>query len=453
MFESLTERLQQTFKKLRGQGVLTEKNVSDALREVRRTLMEADVNVIVVKQFIDNVKTRALGQEVLGSLTPELQMVRIIREELTALMGEETVPLQIAPSGPTSVMLVGLQGSGKTTAAGKLARLYQKQGRNPMLVAADVYRPAAIEQLRILGEQLEIPVFSMGDQVSPVDIARAAMKQALKQGHDFVVIDTAGRLQINEELMEELARIKASIQPTEILFVANVMIGSEVVNVAKTFDEILDLSGVILTMLDGDARGGAALSIRSVTQKPIKFAGTGEGLDALEVFHPDRMSNRIIGQGDLMTLMEKAEQVVDEDTAKELEQKILEKKGLDLNDLMDQLKSLQKMGPLEQLVDMIPGAQKLKGLQVDENQIKRVEAIIQSMTPEERTNYKILNGSRKLRVAKGSGTTVRQVNEILDQLRMMNRFIKQQIGGPAPRASKKGKGKRRRRRRPVLPLR
>ena len=450
MFESLTDKLQQTFKKLRGQGVLTEKNVSDALREVRRTLMEADVNVMVVKQFIDQVKTRALGQEVLGSLTPELQMVHIIREELSKIMGEEAASLQIAPTGVTSVMLVGLQGSGKTTAAGKLARLYQKRGRNPMLVAGDVYRPAAIDQLQVLGQQLDVPVFTMGDQVSPVDIARAAMKQALKQGCDFVIIDTAGRLQINEELMDGLSEIKQSVNPTEILFVANVMIGSEVVNVAKTFDERLDLSGVILTMLDGDARGGAAISIRAVTEKPIKFVGTGEKLDALEVFHPDRMANRIIGQGDLMTLMERAEEVVDADQAKELERKLVEKKGLDLNDLLDQLRSLKKMGPLDQLVDMIPGAQKLKGMQVDEGQLKRVEAIIQSMTPEERRNYRILNGSRKMRVAKGSGTTVRQVNDVLDQLNMMNRLIKQQMGGSGTSSNKK---KRRRHRRPVLPFR
>jgi signal recognition particle subunit SRP54 len=356
MFDSLTEKLQQTFKKLRGHGKLTEKNVSEALREVNRALLEADVNYQIVKNFINQVKKQALGQEVLGSLTPELQMVKIVSDELTNLMGNSVERLNIAPSGPTTIMLVGLNGAGKTTAAAKLARRFHKEGRKPLLVAADTYRPAAIKQLQVLGAQIDVTTFSMGTEQSPVTICQASIKHALSHGYNFVIIDTAGRLHVEEELMEELRQIKKAISPTEILLVADSMTGQDAVNVAEQFNDSLDIDGVILTKLDGDARGGAALSIRAVTQKPIKFVSAGEKIDdSLEEFHPERMASRILGQGDIMTLLEKAEEVIDEDKAKELERKLKEKHGLDFEDLLEQLRHIQKMGSLEQLVEMIPG--------------------------------------------------------------------------------------------------
>lgn len=461
MFESLTDRLQSTFKKIKGQGKLTENNISDSLREVRRAFLEADVNYKVTRDFIESIKVRALGQEVMGSLTPELQIARIIQEELTTLMGTESAKIQIAPSGPTVVMLAGLQGAGKTTVAAKLALKFRKEGRNPMLVAADVYRPAAIKQLELLGEQIDAPVFSLGTDVSPIDIARNSVKDALKRGYDCIVIDTAGRLHIDETLMGELQAIKDAVNPSEILLVVDAMTGQDAVNVAENFNDDLDISGVILTKMDGDARGGAALSIRSVTQKPIKFIGVGEKIDAttLEEFHPERMASRIIGQGDFQTLMEKAEAVFNEDQARELERKLSEKKGLDFNDFLTQLEQIKNMGPLDQLLDLVPFKNQLpiKDIQPDENQLKYAKAMIQSMTPEERRNPALLDRSRKMRISKGSGTSVNQINQLVSQLRMMNNMLDQQAAmtmpqmkgnlGALPRTQRKSRKPRRRKRR------
>ena len=469
MFESLSDRLQSTFKKLKGQGKLTENNISDTLREVRRAFLEADVNYKVTRDFTDRIKERALGQEVLGSLTPELQIARIIGEELTQLMGNEAEKIGIAPSGPTIVMLVGLQGAGKTTVAAKLALRFRKDGRKPLLVAADVYRPAAIKQLQILGEQTETPVFSMGTDVSPVKIAEASVKEALNHGHNCVIIDTAGRLHVNDELMGELRQIRASVNPTEILLIVDAMTGQDAVNVAENFNDDLDIDGVILTKMDGDARGGAALSIRHITQKPIKFIGVGEKIEAasLEEFHPERMSSRILGQGDVQTLIEKAEEVFTEDQAKELERKLIENKGLDFDDFLTQLEQLKNMGPLDQLMDLMPFKNQLpiKDLTPDESHLNTTKAIIQSMTLEERKNPRLLDRSRKLRISKGSGTTVNQINMLVSQLQMMNRMLNQQAAmampgmgaslnkkmgqkiGAMPRPKRKAKKSRKRKRR------
>jgi signal recognition particle subunit SRP54 len=461
MFESLSERLQSTFKKIKGQGKLTEKNISDSLRDVRRAFLEADVNYKVTRDFIESIKERSLGQEVMGSLTPELQIARIIQEELTALMGTESVKIQIAANGPTVVMLSGLQGAGKTTVAAKLALKFRKEGRNPMLVAADVYRPAAIKQLQVLGEQIDTPVFSLGTDVSPVKIAKDAVQDALKRGYDCVIIDTAGRLHIDETLMGELQAIKDTVNPSEILLVVDAMTGQDAVNVAENFNNDLDISGVILTKMDGDARGGAALSIRSVTDKPIKFIGVGEKIEAtaLEEFHPERMASRIIGQGDFQTLMEKAEAVFNEDQAKELERKLTERKGLDFNDFLTQLEQLKNMGPLDQLLDLVPFKNQLpvKDLQPDESHLKYAKAMIQSMTPAERGNPTLLDRSRKIRISKGSGTSVNQVNQLVSQLRMMNNMLNQQASmampnmggkmGVLPRTQRKSRKPRKRKRR------
>lgn len=448
MFESLTERLQSTLKKIAGQGKLTEKNVADALRDVRRALLEADVNFKVARDFIEDVKERTLGQQVLGSLTPELQIAKIIGDELTKLMGTQAAKINIAPSGPTVVMMVGLQGSGKTTAAAKLALRFRSEGRNPLLVAADVYRPAAIKQLEVLGEQIEVPVFSMGTDVSPVAIVNEAVKQGLNRGNNFVIVDTAGRLAIDEELMGELRNIKAEVNPTEILLVVDAMTGQDAVNIAEHFNDSLDIDGVVLTKLDGDARGGAALSIRAVTHKPIKFVGVGEKIvpAALEEFHPDRMASRILGEGDFATLLERAESIFSDDQAEELERKLSQKHGLDFDDLLMQLEQLKNMGPLDQLMDMVPGMNKLpiKGMKPDEDQLKYAKAIIQSMTPTERRNPIILDRSRRMRIANGSGTDVRQVNQLFDQLKFMNRMVKQQTGMMGmPQIAPKSSGKKR----------
>jgi signal recognition particle subunit SRP54 len=446
MFESLTEKLQGTFKKLSGRGKLTEKNISDALREVRFALLEADVNYKIVRDFINDVKDRALGEEVLGSLTPELQIAKIFSDELTTLMGTEVEKVKIASSGPTIIMMVGLQGSGKTTAAAKLALQSRTEGRQPLLVAADIYRPAAIKQLQVLGEEIDVPVFSMGTEVSPVNIVQAAVKSALSLAQNFVIIDTAGRLHINEELMEELRRIKSAVNPTEILLVVDAMTGQDAVNIAEHFNTDLDIDGVILSKLDGDARGGAALSIRAVIQKPIKFVGVGEKVSptTLEEFHPDRMASRILGQGDFSTLLERAESVFSEDQARELERKLTDKQGLDFEDLLTQIEQIKKMGPLDQLIEMIPGINNLptKGIQADESQLKYAKAIVQSMTPQERRNARILNHSRRLRIANGSGTSVRQVNQLVEQLKFMNRMVKQHAGVEMPQLTKRQIGNR-----------
>ena len=444
MFESLTAKLQSAFKRLSGQGKLTEKNVADVLREVRLALLEADVNFKVVRTFINEVRSRSLGQEVLGSLTPELQIAKIIGDELTKLMGEASVKIELASSGPTVVLMAGLQGSGKTTTSAKLADKYKKEGRNPLLAAADIYRPAAIKQLQVLGQQVGVPVFTLGTDVSPLMIAESAVQEAISKGHNFVIIDTAGRLHLDEELMDELKAIKSSVSPDEILLVVDSMTGQDAVNVAERFNQDLDISGVVLTKLDGDARGGAALSIRSVTDKPIKLISTGEKVDAstLEEFYPDRMASRILGQGDFKTLLERAEATFTEDQAKEIERKLATKQGLDFNDLLVQLEQIKQMGPLDQLVDMIPGVGKSipQGFQPDEDQLKYVKAIIQSMTVQERQDHRILSRSRRLRIANGSGTTVRQVNQLVDQLKFLNRMTQQAAGmqGLMPNVAKVG---------------
>jgi len=426
MFENLTGRLQSAFKKLRSRGRLSEADIDDALRDVRLAMLEADVNYRVVRKFTEDIKTRAIGQEVMRSLTPGQQVIKIVNEEMTSLMGSTASKIAIASDGPTILVLAGLQGSGKTTVAGKLARRYSREGRHPLLVAADPYRPAAITQLEVLGKSLDIPVFSMGSDNSPVKICQAAVKHAIKNGRDPVIIDTAGRLHIDEQLMEEVAEIKRQIKPTEVLFVADAMTGQDAVNVAKEFNDRLNIDGVILTKLDGDARGGAALSIKAVTGKPIKLVGVGEKLDALEEFYPDRMASRILGMGDVLTLIEKAEAAIDEERARELEKKIVEQRGLTLDDFLDQLQQIKKMGSLDQLVGMIPGIS--GNFQVDEEQLKRSEAMIRSMTIQERRNPRIINGSRRMRIAKGSGTTVQDVNRLLKQFSQMNRMMRQLTG-------------------------
>lgn len=436
MFESLGNRLQGTLKKIRGQGKLTERNISDTLREVRRAFLEADVNYKVTREFIEQIKVRTLGQEVLGSLTPELQIARIIGEELTELMGNKAEKINIAPSGPTVIMLVGLQGAGKTTVAAKLALKFRKDGRKPLLVAADVYRPAAIKQLQVLGEQTETPVFSMGTETSPVEIAEASVEEALARGHNCVIIDTAGRLHVNDELMGELRQIKEGVKPSEVLLIVDAMTGQDAVNVAENFNNDLDIDGVILTKMDGDARGGAALSIRHITHKPIKFIGVGEKIEAssLEEFHPERMASRILGQGDFQTLLEKAEGVFSEDQAKELERKLTANKGLDFTDFLTQLEQLKNMGPLDQLLDLMPFKNQLpvQDITPDESHLRTTKAIIQSMTDEERRHPRLLDRSRKLRISKGSGTTVNQVNMLISQLQMMNRMLNQQAAMGMP---------------------
>ena len=382
MFENLTEKISNAFKKFKNKGKLTEADVKEGMREVKLALLEADVNFKVVKDFIKSVTERAVGQEVLESLLPAQQIVKIVNEELIKLMGSESSKLEISPKPPTIIMMVGLQGAGKTTHTGKIARMYKSKGKNPLLVACDVYRPAAVDQLKIVGETVNIPVFSMGTKISPVEIAKAGVEHAKKNGHDMVFIDTAGRLHIDEALMGELVKIKETVGPTEILLTVDAMTGQDAVNVAKSFNDLLDITGVVLTKMDGDTRGGAALSVKYITGKPIKFIGTGEKLDAIELFHPDRMASRILGMGDILSLIEKAEAAYDEKNAKELEKKFREQ-TFTLEDFLDQLHQLKKMGNLDQLLSMVPGmnAGALKGAQVDEKQMAKIEAIILSMTP------------------------------------------------------------------------
>ena len=430
MFDTLSDKLNSVFKQLKGQGKLSEKNIADGLRAVRLALLEADVHYQVVKQLVADIKARALGKEVMGSLTPGQQVVKIVNESLTQLMGETHQGLNLAGEKPVAVMLVGLQGSGKTTTAGKLAVMLRKTGKQPYLVPADVYRPAAIDQLKTLGGQLGVPVFDSTPDMDPVKMCQAARVAAQKAGCDTLLLDTAGRLHIDETLMDELSRIRASVKPTDILLVADAMTGQDAVNIAKSFDERLDIGGVVLTKMDGDARGGAALSIRSITGKPIKFIGVGEKLSELEAFHPDRMASRILGMGDVLTMIEKAQEVVDEKKAVELEKK-LRKNQFTLEDFRDQMRQIRKMGSLTDILGMIPGMGKLKqmkNLQVDEKELVHIEAIINSMTPKERHQHGIINGSRRKRIAAGSGTRVQDVNRLLKNyaqvMKMMNKINK-----------------------------
>lgn len=446
MFEGLSDKLQAVFKRLKGKGKLTEADVNEAMREVRVALLEADVNFKVVKDLVARIKERAVGQEVLESLTPGQQVIKIVHEEIITLMGGTESKLEIAPKPPTIVMLVGLQGAGKTTQGAKLAHLLKKQGKHPLLVACDIYRPAAIQQLQVLGEQIKVPVFSLG-QESPVKIAEKSVEFALNNGNDVLIMDTAGRLHINEELMDELAKIKEKVSPHEILLVVDAMTGQDAVNVAEAFNQQLGLDGVILSKLDGDTRGGAALSVKAVTGCPIKYAGVGEKIDALEVFHPDRMASRILGMGDVLTLIEKAQQTFDEKKAREMQEK-LRKQELDLEDFLEQINQLKNMGPLSSILEMIPGiGRQLKDVQVDENEFNRAKAIIQSMTPEERRKPLLIKDSRKKRIAKGSGTTVQDVGKLLKQFEQTKKMMKQFSGLPGmgvsglkgPKKGKKGK--------------
>ncbi|MEH7387045.1 signal recognition particle protein [Bacillus sp. JJ1521] len=427
-FEGLADRLQGTLQKIRGKGKVSESDVKEMMREVRLALLEADVNFKVVKDFVKRVSERAVGQEVMKSLTPGQQVIKVVQEELTALMGGEQSKLAVAKRPPTVIMMVGLQGAGKTTTTGKLANLLRKKhNRKPLLVAADIYRPAAIDQLQTLGKQLNMPVFSLGDKISPVEIAKQAIEKAKEEHNDYVLIDTAGRLHIDEELMDELKQVKQVAQPDEIFLVVDAMTGQDAVNVAQSFNDLLGLTGVVLTKLDGDTRGGAALSVKAVTNTPIKFVGLGEKLDALEAFHPERMASRILGMGDVLSLIEKAQASVDEDKAKELEKKF-KSMSFTFDDFLEQLAQVRKMGPLDEILGMLPGANKMKGLknvQVDDKQIGHVEAIIRSMTKVEREQPEIINSSRKKRIAKGSGRTVQEVNRLLKQFEDMKKMMKQ----------------------------
>jgi signal recognition particle subunit SRP54 len=427
-FEGLAERLQGTLQKIRGKGKVNEADVKEMMREVRFALIEADVNLKVVREFVKTVSEKAVGSDVMKSLTPGQQVVKIVKDELTNLMGGEQETIKFSRNSPTVIMMVGLQGAGKTTTSGKLATLLRKKhNRKPLLVAADVYRPAAIEQLETVGKQLTIPVFSRGTDISPVEIVRQALEEAKKEHHDIVIVDTAGRLHIDTKLMQELADIHELASPDEVFLVVDAMTGQDAVNVAQNFNETVGITGVVLTKLDGDTRGGAALSIRSVTGKPIKFIGVGERMDALEAFHPERMASRILGMGDVMSLIEKAQDNVDEDKAKELEEKF-RTQTFTLDDFLDQLQQVKKMGPLDELLKMMPGAGKIKGLenaQVDEGQMGRVEAVIQSMTIKERTTPEIINANRRRRIAKGSGTSIQEVNRLLKQFEEMKKMVKQ----------------------------
>lgn len=436
-FEGLAGRLQETMNKIRGKGKVNEADVKEMMREVRLALLEADVNFKVVKQFIKTVSERAVGADVMKSLTPGQQVIKIVQEELTSLMGGEESKIGTADRPPTVIMMVGLQGAGKTTTSGKLANLLRKKyNRKPLLVAADIYRPAAIKQLETLGKQLDMPVFSLGDQVSPVEIAKQAIAKAKEEHLDYVIIDTAGRLHIDETLMDELKQVKEIATPTEILLVVDSMTGQDAVNVAQSFNEQLEITGVVLTKLDGDTRGGAALSIRSVTGKPIKFIATGEKMEALETFHPDRMASRILGMGDVLSLIEKAQTDVDTEKMKAMEQKMKDN-SMTLDDFLEQLQQVKQMGPLDELLKMMPGANKMKGLDnmnVDDKQLGHIEAIIKSMTKNEKDNPDIINASRRKRIARGSGRPVQEINRLLKQFAEMKKMMKQMTGG--------GKGKK-----------
>ena len=425
MFESLSDRLQGVFSRLGNRGRLTEKDIDEAMREVRRALIEADVNLSVVKEFIAAVKERSVGAEVLKSLTPGQQVIKIVNEELVTLLGTEQSPLARSSQPPTIIMLVGLQGAGKTTHAAKLAVHLRKSGQTPLLIAADVYRPAAVNQLQALGKQINLPVYDEGTQASPPEIVERGLRVARDKGNGTVIIDTAGRLQINEQLMQELVEIKKRVKPHEILFVADAMTGQEAVNVAREFNEQVGLTGVIMTKMDGDARGGAALSIRRVTGVPIKFLGTGEKIDALEAYYPDRLASRILGMGDVLSLIERAQSQFNEDEAKALEKKVLTGK-FDLDDFLNQLQQVKQMGPINQLLEMIPGlgaAARKQDVQISDDDLKQIEAIIRSMTAAERRNPQLVKGSRRKRIAKGSGREIREVNELLNQFKQMQKMM------------------------------
>ncbi|EFA89659.1 signal recognition particle protein [Peptoniphilus lacrimalis] len=425
VFESLSEKLQNTLNKLTGKGKLTEKDIDAAMREVKLALLEADVNFKVVKDFIKNTKERALGSQVLESLTPGQQVIKIVNDELKNLMGKEQVKIDYSKK-PTVILMCGLQGAGKTTTAGKLANKMKQEGKRPLLVACDVYRPAAIKQLQVVGKSVDVPVFTMGDKIDPVDISKASLEHAKKNGNDVLIIDTAGRLQIDEKLMQELKNIYDALEPSEVLLVLDSMTGQEAVNVADTFDDTLKLTGVILTKLDGDARGGAALSIRAVTDVPIKFIASGEKMDNIEVFHPDRMASRILGMGDMLSLIEKAEAIVDEKKAKELEEKIINQ-TFTFDDFLDQMMQIKKMGPLEDILGMLPGvnSKALKGVKLPEGELAKVEAIIRSMTKKERIKPDIIDSSRRKRIALGSGTSPAEVNKLIKQFKDLRKLMKQ----------------------------
>ena len=432
MFESLSDRLQSTLGDLRSRGKLSEADVDRAMREIRLALLEADVNLKVVRTFVAAVRERAMGAEVADSLTPGQQVVKIVDEELTELLGTSSTKLVFAQKPPTVILLCGLQGSGKTTAAGKLARHLAKQGKRPALVACDVQRPAAIEQLRTLGRQLDVPVFDKGTEADPPAIAAWGVEAAQSQGRDVVIVDTAGRLHVDRDLMDELVRIRNKVKPQDVLLVLDSMTGQDAVNVAEQFLEAVDFDGIILTKLDGDARGGAALSVRAVTGKPIAFVSVGEKLDALDEFHPERLASRILGMGDVLSLIEKAEAEIDEDKARELERK-MRKADFTLEDMLDQLRQIRRMGSLKSLLGMLPGVGKqIRGMDVDERQLDRVEAMILSMTPAERRNPAVLDGSRRKRIAKGSGTSVQQINQLVQQHKQMKKMMKQIASGRMP---------------------
>ena len=422
-FESLTERLQGVFKNLRRKGKLSEKEVQEVTKEIRLALLEADVALPVVKTFIKRVRERAVGHEIIDTLDASQQIIKIVNEELTEILGSETSEIEKSPKIPTIIMMVGLQGAGKTTTSGKLGGYFKKQGKRPLLIACDIYRPAAIKQLQVVGEKLDIPVFNMGDKESPVNIAKAGLSHAMKNNHDLVIIDTAGRLHIDETLMDELKSIKSEVKPHEILLVVDSMTGQDAVNIAQTFNENVGIDGVVLTKLDGDTRGGAALSAKKVTGKPIKFVATGEKLNDIEVFNPERMTSRILGMGDVLSIIEKAEEAISEEDAEKLE-KQLRKNELDLDDYLAQIRQVKKMGSFSSILIMIPGMNKIKDLNIVDNEFDKVEAIICSMTKQEKRNVKILNGSRRLRIAKGSGTQVQDVNKFINSFEMTQKMMK-----------------------------
>ena len=426
IFEGLASKLQETFKKLKGKGKLSDQDIKAAMRDVKLALLEADVNFKVVKDFVATISSRSVGQEVMGSLTPGQQIIKIVHEEMTALMGDKNNKIIFTSDYPNVWMFIGLQGSGKTTTTAKLARLYKKTGKKPLLVAADIYRPAAIKQLETLGEKIEVPVFSMGDKISPVNISDAAIEHGKKNGNDLVILDTAGRLHIDNNLMNELKDIKRTVKPQKVFLVVDAMTGQDAVNVAQSFNNEIEIDGIVLTKLDGDTRGGAALSIKAVTGKPIYFASTGEKLEDIEIFHSERLASRILGMGDVLTLIEKAQENFNVDKAKELEKK-LKNQEFTFDDFLDQLEQVKQMGPIDQLIGMIPGMQnaKLDSASLDESQITKTKAIIQSMNAQERKTPSIINGSRKKRIAKGSGTTIQDINRLLKQFEQTQKMMRQ----------------------------